>query len=297
MTGRLDRSCCCSSDPPTGSGTADCCRLHGQQSSDKCTADRITVQVSGSAISPGIGCFGCCCRGCLHAISVNKTIFQMVRNYGTTGRPAQCNSGTGSSGYIPARWYSGTISDADECNKNIRSVPVSGSVTDRPDISECACSYPTLDPDCPAPPLCQCCARTDGSASDCADGDRCYNCDEVGSIQTSLWCTSSATCTDKYFWVRFRTTPGRCMAGQGCAAGTQCSCGPGDSSTGSDSLTLCCCSSCNCNRNACGAWGLIGVVWTFRSELMASSDCPPDVTKWTLYSSTGDNAWGTCNVY
>ena len=296
MTTRRDRACCCSSDPPAGSGTADCCRLHGQQSTDKCTADRVTVQVSGSAVSDGLGCFACCCRGCLHAISVNKTTFQMVRNYGTTGQPLLCNTGTGSQGYIPQRWYSGTVTDAAECSNNPRSVPATGAVTDRPDSSECACNYPVGD-GCPPPPLCQCCVRTSGSTSPCADGGRCYSCEDVKSIQPRLWCTSENGCQGKRFWVSFGTKPGQCLSGQGCTAGSACSCGPASGLTGTNSSTLCCCSSCNCSRNACGAFDLIGVGWTFRSEVMSSSACPPDVTKWSLYSSTGDDAWGTCNVF
>lgn len=308
MSGRLDRSCCCSSDPPAGSGTADCCRLHGQNSTDKCTADRVTVQVSGSATSPGTGAFGCPCRGCIHTVAFNKTIVTMVRNYGSEGRPSQCNSGTGSQGYIPPRWYSGTISDSDECNYNDRSWPASGVVTDRPDSSGCSCTAST-GPGCSDPPLCQCCLPQ--SSSDCADGDRCYACEQIKSIQTSLYCSTedsggSNDCLNKRFYVRVHARPGVCLDGQGCSVSTTYACGPytptGISSIGGGgparSKTYCRCGSCSCNRNKCAQQNhtLIGVTWVFYSEVMSADACPPDVTKWTLFTSSGSSAWGSCSV-
>jgi len=291
VTTRRDRSCCC--DAPSGNGTAVCCELHGENSTDKCTADSISLSLSLAGQVYSINDFGDQCTRCAFSWTISKTVVTLIR----CDRPALCSC----SGYLPAGTYSGS-SDTVECYRAPRVARSVGNVAPRTS-SEYNTGCSNLPTDCPSPPACQCCIDDPNDGRPCPPGGACTVSRDIRLIEPELTCESNGSCTDKRFYVTVWAYVGVCQDGYGCTAAnnpTQ-SCGDtvwGISSTINPSPTVCRCNNV-CSGSPCREDNLfhVGQYWTFRSEIVSSSACPPDVTKWSLSASSLDDAYGACNVY
>lgn len=289
MSTRRDRSCCCDSSPG-GGGTADCCYLHGEQSSNECT-ESLSLLIYLAGTDYGIGHSVTTCRRCSWAFTVNKTVIPLVRD----DRPSICRS----AGYVPAGTYTGSDVGL-ECAYEPRVYRVTGSVTPRVSdqyVQDCDITG------CPQPQSCECCLDEQGG---CPRGGDCVTSTVISLVQPRLSCTTTGgpgTCIGKRFRVFVKAYAGMCQNGQGCDA-SNCpsqSCGPGwfgiSGGTGCPSTTVCRCNNtCSSDCQTMNRY-IRDVNWSFQSEIMDEDACPTDVTKWTLTASDTDEAYGFCNVY